>query len=73
MNATESGISEEEVARRAYEIWESRGCPPGDGRADWDAALAELLTARREQQNGADRGIKVWWTRVRRKFAKRQS
>ena len=66
MNATDTGISDEEIARRAYEIWESRGCPPSDGREDWDAALADLLAARRGQQNGAESGIKVWWTRVRR-------
>ena len=73
MNATETGVNEEEVARRAYEIWESRGCPPGDGRQDWDAALAELLAARRHDQNGNESGIKVWWTRVRRKFARQNA
>jgi Protein of unknown function (DUF2934) len=71
VNATETGINKDEIARRAYEIWESRGCPPGDGRDNWDAALAELLSARRKEQNGTDGGLKVWLSRVRRKITRR--
>lgn len=45
MTVRSTSIDKEEVARRAYEIWESRGCPPGDGIDDWNSALAELLAA----------------------------
>jgi hypothetical protein len=30
------------VARRAYEIWQRHGCPPGTEYQDWLAAEAEL-------------------------------
>ncbi len=32
-----------EIARRAYQKWEARGRPPGDGLADWLEAESELL------------------------------
>ena len=35
------------IARRAYEIWESRGCPAGSGVEDWLIAEAELIAAGR--------------------------
>lgn len=63
---TQPAISEEEIARRAYEIWESRGRPEGDGSQDWDAAVAELSSHR----NG---GIRHWWERLRRSIVGRDS
>ena len=39
-------VSTEEIARRAYELWEARGRPAGDGSEDWDAAVAELTSRR---------------------------
>jgi hypothetical protein len=51
-------VSHEEVARRAYEIWESRGRPEGDGSQDWDAALAELSAP-------PQGGLRHWWERLR--------
>ncbi len=42
-------ISDEAIAQRAYEIWESRGCPQGDGSADWESAKQQL---RAEQRPG---------------------
>jgi hypothetical protein len=39
-------ITDEQIARRAYELWEARGCPPGDGTDDWEAARAELMARR---------------------------
>ena len=39
-----STISDEAIAQRAYEIWESKGCPDGDGSDNWEAAKAELFT-----------------------------
>jgi len=35
-------VADEAVAQRAYEIWEARGCPEGDGSDNWQAAKVEL-------------------------------
>jgi Protein of unknown function (DUF2934) len=41
--ASHSALTEEQIAARAYEIWQRRGCPLGqDGQCDWYAARAEL-------------------------------
>jgi len=63
----EEQIPTEDIARRAYELWEARGCPPGDGSEDWNAAVAEL-TARR---NSAASGLRHWWQRWRRSIGRR--
>lgn len=42
-------ISDEAIARRAYEIWEARGCPEEDGSDNWEAAKLQLLA---ETQTG---------------------
>ena len=63
---TQPAVSEEEIARRAYEIWESRGRPEGDGSQDWDAAVAELSS----RHNGR---IRHWWERLRRSIVGRDS
>jgi Protein of unknown function (DUF2934) len=71
MNVTTSQekVSRDEIARRAFEIWQSRGCPPGDGSDDWRAAEAELL-ADRVSRNGSTRDrMQSWWARVRQKIA----
>ena len=34
---------DEEIRRRAHEIYEQRGCTPGNEREDWLAAEAEIL------------------------------
>ena len=44
MSKTECEVPTEEIARRAYELWEARGRPAGDGSEDWDAAVAELTS-----------------------------
>jgi hypothetical protein len=62
-------VSEEEIARRAYEIWESRGCPPGDGSSDWQAAKAELLAGRVGRNGSTQDRLQQWWRRVREKIA----
>ena len=36
------GLDENEIALRAYQLWEQRGCPPGSPEADWYQAEAEL-------------------------------
>jgi hypothetical protein len=60
MSKTATDIPTEEIARRAYEIWEARGRPAGDGSEDWDAAVAELAS----RSNG--NGVLGWWYRLRR-------
>lgn len=40
-------ISDEAIAQRAYEIWESRGCPSGDGSTDWETAKRQLVAEQR--------------------------
>lgn len=37
-------VSEHEIAECAYGLWLARGCPVGDGREDWFAARALLLS-----------------------------
>ena len=36
--------SEQTIAERAYGLWQARGCPWSDGREDWFAAQAELMS-----------------------------
>ena len=61
MKTIDADVSTEEIARRAYELWEARGCPSGDGTEDWEAAKSELL-AERGQSNG---NLWSWWCRMR--------
>jgi hypothetical protein len=37
-----SGPSHEEIARRAYQLWEERGGPHGSPEEDWHRAQREL-------------------------------
>jgi hypothetical protein len=38
----------EAIARRAYELWEQRGCPHGCSQEDWFRAEAELCSGAAE-------------------------
>ena len=38
---------EKQIAKRAYELWEARGCPLGDGSVDWQDAKRQLLDENR--------------------------
>jgi hypothetical protein len=68
MQTTESVISQEAIARRAYEIWQERGCPPGDGQENWQAAEAELMQSRVRRNSSTQRRAQSWWSRVRHKL-----
>jgi hypothetical protein len=69
MKTAQQDISQEEIARRAYEIWQARGCPPGDGSQDWQSAERQLI-AERIARNGSTRErLQSWWKRVRQKAA----
>ena len=72
MQAQEPVVTDEEIARRAYEIWESRGCPPGDGSDNWQAAKAELMAARTCRNGSTHHRGESWWARVRQKIATRR-
>jgi hypothetical protein len=69
MTTSQHGIEQEEIARRAYEIWQARGCPPGDGGEDWRAAEAELWAARVRRNGSTQERLQSWWSRVRQKIA----
>ena len=66
---TQTQISSDEIARRAYEIWQSRGCPPGDGSEDWQAAVAELSASKVGRNGSTQLRMQSWWKRVREKIA----
>ena len=61
-NNTGPVITDDAIARRAYEIWESRGCPEGDGNDNWEAAKLQLLAesgsseASTDSMSGSRRG-----------------
>jgi Protein of unknown function (DUF2934) len=38
------GPTDEEIARRAYELWVERGCPQNDSASDWFAARSQLAS-----------------------------
>ena len=44
---------EEKVRRRAYELWESEGCPDGGAEAYWFRAEREIAGAAAQDAGGA--------------------
>lgn len=69
MNTAEPLVTDDEIARRAYEIWQSRGCPATDGSDDWETAKAELTAGRISRNGSTQDRIQNWWHRVRQKIA----
>lgn len=49
------GISEEQIRRRAYEIFQRRGGQPGDPTGDWLEAERELTDEQRSTKPGRRR------------------
>jgi hypothetical protein len=39
---TATSIAQDDIAKRAFERWQQRGCPLWDGEEDWFAAKSEL-------------------------------
>ena len=72
MRTDQCDIPQEDIARRAYEIWQSRGCPAGDGCEDWNAAVAELWASRVCRNGSTQQRVQSWWGRVREKIAGRE-
>ena len=52
-------ITDEQIARRAYELWQSRGCPEGDGSDDWNVAKDQLESERLAGCCGGSTGRKT--------------
>ena len=69
MTTSQAPVSQEEIARRAYEIWQARGCPEGDGNDNWRAAEAELTAGRVGRNGSTQQRLQSWWSRVRQKIA----
>ena len=69
MTSSQLYISDDEIAQRAYEIWQSRGCPASDGSEDWEAARAELMASRVGRNGSTQARLQTWWQRVREKIA----
>jgi hypothetical protein len=69
MHTTECEVPQEAIARRAYELWEARGCPPSDGTEDWERAVAELTSGNR--RNGSAGGLLDWLARISKKITGR--
>jgi hypothetical protein len=69
MSISQRELPQEAIASRAYELWEARGCPPGDGTEDWERAVAELTSGRR---NGSPvEGLLDWLSRIRKNITGR--
>ena len=47
-------ITQDQIAGRAYEIWQARGCPDTDGGEDWQSAESQLAE---ETSRPVQRGI----------------
>ena len=70
MLTTQSEVRQDEIARRAYEIWQARGCPSGDGDQDWQTAEAELVATRVHRNGSTQDRLRTLWDRVRLKIAR---
>jgi hypothetical protein len=64
-----NAVTHEDIAQRAYEIWQSRGCPPGDGSDDWRAAEAELMSTRVARNGSTQDRMQSWWGRMRQRVS----
>lgn len=49
-NQVDPGVTDDTIAKRAYELWQARGCPQGDGSEDWQLAKTQLLAETRRRQ-----------------------
>ena len=49
-------LSHENISQRAYDIWEARGRPESDGRAEWEEAVRQIRAELRPSNNSAATG-----------------
>jgi hypothetical protein len=64
-NQFELGVNDETIAKRAYALWEGRGCPLSDGDDDWQQAKRQLLAEAHHRQRPLMRIL----SRLRRRAA----
>ncbi len=64
-NQAELGVIDDAIAKRAYELWQARGCPQGDGGEDWQLARRQLLAEAHHRQRPIVRIL----SRLRRRVA----
>jgi hypothetical protein len=57
-NKPQNRPSHEDIAKRAYEIFEESGCKPGRDIENWLAAEAQLLKAHKTQSQPSN-GVKL--------------
>jgi hypothetical protein len=69
MSTMYATVTDDEIARRAYEIWQARGCPQGDGQDDWEAAKNELFSSRIGRNGSTQQRLQSWWRRVTERIA----
>ena len=69
MATAQYNVSDEDVAQRAYEIWQARGCPASDGSDDWKTALTQLTAERIGRNGSTHERLRTWWNKVRQKAA----
>ena len=69
MSTIYANVTDDEIAQRAYEIWQSRGCPQGDGQDDWQAAKNELTSSRIGRNGSTQQRLQSWWRRVTERMA----
>lgn len=55
---TES-IPHQEIARRAYDLWQERGCPIGSPEEDWLRAEEEIRRQRAQPVAGRSKGVRT--------------
>jgi hypothetical protein len=70
MNTAQCDVPQDEIARRAYEIWQERGCPEGSGDQDWQAARDQLVAERISRNGSTQDRLRTLWNRLREKIAK---
>jgi DUF2934 family protein len=72
MAIAQAKVSDEEIAQRAYELWQARGCPASDGSEDWKAAEAQLIAERIGRNGSTQERAQTWWSRMRHRVAGQQ-
>jgi hypothetical protein len=63
-NSSSAHITDQMIADRAYHLWQSRGCPQGDGRQDWEIARQQLESENRGAWGSLRRVLARLRTRV---------
>jgi hypothetical protein len=69
MSTMYATVTDDEIAQRAYEIWQARGCPQGDGQDDWETAKNELMSGRIGRNGSTQQRLQSWWRRVTERIA----